>query len=58
MPFEKALNKNKECLELNSVKELLIEPYVPKVSVKVYLPINFFVGLFIGAFTFDVVLTV
>ena len=42
LPFEKVLNKNKERLELNSVKELLIEPHVPKVSVKVYSPINFF----------------
>lgn len=27
LPFEKVLNKNKERLELNSVKELLIEPH-------------------------------
>lgn len=39
LPFEKVLNKNKERL---SVKELLIEPHVLKVSVKVYSPINFF----------------
>lgn len=50
--FEKVFNKNKECFELNSVKELLIEFYVLKVSVKVYLFINFFFGLIIEYYFF------
>lgn len=58
LPFDKVLNKNKERLELNSVKELLIEPHVPKVSVKVYSPINFFFGLIIEYHSFQLSETV
>lgn len=53
LPFDKVLNKNKERLELNSVKELLIEPHVPKVSVKVYSPLTFLLDYLLNIIPFN-----